>query len=413
MAVLFDAAPRFIPLPVVSRRQTRPRSRLSCGALAVSPRSRADFLLRVLFPSFPDSRADRPRGPVADGHLPQRGGACAGPTRRSGLAALLVCSDRALGGCERSRAARTVLGGASGVGAAPAQSVAARDDLRLPGAVHVVCDRRAGFFRLPIRRHAARRGVRRTVFCPGRLASRLGRCDPAIAREPLPSALGMVSHLLRIRHREDGGPRPGMAEFHRVGSVLPEWPVAHVDRLVRAAFSALVPRSHRRRRARARAGARLAAVLPAALPHRAVLLHRLLSGRYSSHRQLRLSELPQPGAFASSLGRSLPPSPATTGSARASRRGGRRWPPERKPSARKGSSRSNSAASRPRRRLRPHLRACRRRSSGPRAFCSDGFFTIPSRCFWRYSCRRSRCRRLRWSRSSLFASPTSTVCSPS
>ena len=35
-----------------------------------------------------------------------------------------------------------------------------------------------------------------------------------------------------------------MAALHGHGRVLPEWAAAHVDRLVRAAFSAQVPRGH-------------------------------------------------------------------------------------------------------------------------------------------------------------------------
>src|SRR5947199_289992 len=51
----------------------------------------------------------------------------------------------------------------------------------------------------------------------------------------------MLPDLFRIRHGEDHGRRPAMAEFHRTRRVLPERPAADMDRMVHAAPPALVP----------------------------------------------------------------------------------------------------------------------------------------------------------------------------
>src|SRR6059058_5170708 len=51
----------------------------------------------------------------------------------------------------------------------------------------------------------------------------------------------MLPDLFRIRHGEDHGRRPAMAEFHRARRVLPERPAADMDRMVHAAPPALVP----------------------------------------------------------------------------------------------------------------------------------------------------------------------------
>src|SRR5712692_8848232 len=51
----------------------------------------------------------------------------------------------------------------------------------------------------------------------------------------------MLPDLFRIGRCEGHGWRPAMAELHGAGRVLPEWAAPDLDRLVHAAFSALVP----------------------------------------------------------------------------------------------------------------------------------------------------------------------------
>ena len=78
-------------------------------------------------------------------------------------------------------------------------------------------------------------------FAPPGLRPGLARRPRSIARQPIPAALGMVPHLFRIGRGEAGQRRPILAPPHRHGRLLPERPAANMDRLVRAAFAALVP----------------------------------------------------------------------------------------------------------------------------------------------------------------------------
>ena len=64
-------------------------------------------------------------------------------------------------------------------------------------------------------------------FAPPRPAPGLGREPSALARQLFPAAVGVVPHLLRIRHGEAAQRRSAMAQLHRHGRVLPERPAAH------------------------------------------------------------------------------------------------------------------------------------------------------------------------------------------
>ena len=91
----------------------------------------------------------------------------------------------------------------------------ARDLLRLLSLIHI---HGAGFLGIPVRRHAARGGLRLLVLCAARIASGAwgeasAFCtpatttpavtgDPAFARQLISVAVGVVSHLFRIGNRE-------------------------------------------------------------------------------------------------------------------------------------------------------------------------------------------------------------------
>ena len=98
-------------------------------------------------------------------------------------------------------------------------------------------------------------------FAPRGAHAGLGREQSALARQLVSAAMGVVPHLLRIGHGEAGERRSAVAQLYGHGRVLPERPAAHVDRLVRRASAALVPRGHGGRNAGAGAGNRLHAVL--------------------------------------------------------------------------------------------------------------------------------------------------------
>src|SRR5882757_2036473 len=87
-----------------------------------------------------------------------------------------------------------------------------------------------------------------------------------------------------------------MAEFHCAGRVLPERPTADVDRLVHAAFPALVSCGDGAWNADAGTRAGLAHVLAAAIKHLVFSYHHSLADRDHSLGELYVPELPGPGA---------------------------------------------------------------------------------------------------------------------
>src|SRR5215468_10250148 len=92
-----------------------------------------------------------------------------------------------------------------------------------------------GVLRVSIRRHAARSWLHLHLLCAPRSAPGAG-CGPcAFAPEPVLVALGMVSHLLRVRRGENCQSRLFLASSHGNGRLLPERPFAYLDRMVRAA----------------------------------------------------------------------------------------------------------------------------------------------------------------------------------
>ena len=84
------------------------------------------------------------------------------------------------------------------------QRLAARVARRLFRLFSFVRQRRAGFFQLSIRRHAARSRIHQPVFRPAGILAGPRPRESAVARQPLPAALGMVPHLFRIGRRQNG-----------------------------------------------------------------------------------------------------------------------------------------------------------------------------------------------------------------
>src|SRR5579885_2444294 len=85
-----------------------------------------------------------------------------------------------------------------------------------------------------------------------------------------------------------------MAPLHRHGRVLPEWPAPHLDRLVYAASSTLVPCLYRWGNALHGTGPCLHAFPAAAHPHHLFLHRHTLADHRHCHRELHLPELPRP-----------------------------------------------------------------------------------------------------------------------
>ena len=181
-----------------------------------------------------------------EGILPARQLSCRLWREQMGLDALLVRADALLvfqqlcstdDGGDVDRAGR--------VGDCVSESVAAAELLRLLCLLPLVRRRGECVLELSVGRHVARGGIHRAVFCAARIDAGMGRARSAIAREPVPAAMGVVPDLLRIGHGEAAERRRGVAQLYGDGRVLPERPAAHLDRLVRAAPAALVSRSQR------------------------------------------------------------------------------------------------------------------------------------------------------------------------
>src|SRR3984885_8019641 len=243
------------------------RPRTSLGALDFSSCAWDLLFLGILFASVSNQGPDRTQRNSSGQRLP------AGGFRGAAFVPILVRAHAFLVWFKRARAHVRLLGGRDCVAAGRRQCVAARLSGRELRLLSFVYRRGAGFFQLSVRRHVARGRLHQPVFCPARILARLGSRERAVSREPVPPALGVVPHLFRIRRGEDGQRRSFVAKLHCHGRLLPERPAAHVDRLVRAAFSALVPGLGRSSHSCNRAGAGLDAVSSAPVPY-CVLLHR-------------------------------------------------------------------------------------------------------------------------------------------
>src|SRR3984957_10691132 len=123
----------------------------------------------------------------------------------------MVCAYRAVV-FERSAHVNGVVLGRDGrcivVGA---ESVAARHASDLFCVLSVFCERGARLFRLPVGRHAAGSRIYFSFLRAVRAASWFWAVVTPIACQPVPAAMGMVSHLLRIRRGEEDEWRLGVA----------------------------------------------------------------------------------------------------------------------------------------------------------------------------------------------------------
>src|SRR5277367_1613780 len=206
------------------------------AALDFLARAGADLFFRVLFAAVPDQRSHWTK------RNPAGCGLSASSERRATCPELLDRANSAVVRREQRRVDDAVLGGAGCVAAGHREPVAARVTAALFPLLCFFRERRAGFFRLSIGWHAAGGGLHRAIFRARGLAAGTRSGQSTFAREPVPAAVGMVSHLFRIGRGENRKRRPGMAAIHRDGRLLSERPAADVDRVVRAAPAALVSR---------------------------------------------------------------------------------------------------------------------------------------------------------------------------
>src|SRR5580692_7378083 len=129
----------------------------------------------------------------------------------------MVCPYVALVGERATYADRPMLGGVGRVASVSSEFVATRNAGDLFPVLLIVRQRRAGFFRLPIRRDAARSRIYCFIFCSRWISPRYGCGIAAIARQFVSAAMGVVSYLLRVGRREDYWWRSRVAEFYGDG----------------------------------------------------------------------------------------------------------------------------------------------------------------------------------------------------
>src|ERR1700730_17267804 len=107
--------------------------------------------------------------------------------------------------------------------------------------------------------------------------------------------MGMVAHLLRVRRGEDYERGSAAASLHGDGRILSERSAAHLDRLVHAAFTALVSCFNSICYARARVGSGMDAIFATPLAHSVFFYCDSLGTRGYFHRELHFFELPGAG----------------------------------------------------------------------------------------------------------------------
>src|ERR1700733_11027959 len=185
----------------------------------------ADLLLGFRLSPVSDSRIDRACGHPACKPVPGGGGAIVWAWDPP-----LVRPDCTLAFQRLTHADGDVLAGARCFPAADCQHLAARHAPDLLCLLSFLRQRGPGLFRIPIGRHAARSRISGAVLCSARFTARAWLRSSAVAGEPVPAAVGVVSHLLRIGFSEVVERRHRMASPDRDGRVLPERSPAYLDR---------------------------------------------------------------------------------------------------------------------------------------------------------------------------------------
>jgi hypothetical protein len=221
----------------VRTRARGPRaSRSPAAALDVSSRPGTDLFFRLLLIAFPDQGVDRPRRHPARKGIHRRGTQCV-----SGHVSLLVCTHALLALLEQPHAHADLLAGSGSFAPGRVESVAARHSFCLFRVLSFLHYSSTGFRLLPVRRDVAGSGLHLPFLRATRIAAEIWRVASAIAGQSFPAALGMVPDLFRIGRRKARKRRLLLAAPDRHGRLLPERPVAHMGRLLRAAPAALVP----------------------------------------------------------------------------------------------------------------------------------------------------------------------------
>src|SRR6267154_2544927 len=205
----YGSPPRLYPPLALRPRSWRPRP--PTPPLALPPRARPNLFLRLLLPSLPSPRPDR---------LQRNSSRLRIPAHRNQFRWLrpnLVRANPILVFQQQSRGDGYLLGRPTRLHPPDHQHLPARHAAPILPLFPLLRQCRIRFLRLPIRQHASRSRLHLSLPGPARISPAPRSPQSAHPPRDLSSSLGMVPHLLRVRHSQNRQRRSSMAPFHRHG----------------------------------------------------------------------------------------------------------------------------------------------------------------------------------------------------
>src|SRR5215472_19376353 len=187
------------------------------GAMVVSPRSGSPLLFGVLLSAVSDQGSHRAAGDPACVRLSRRRGGAGGR-----LTTILGRPNVSMVVFRRSCPDVSLLARHCGIGGSGLQSLAARELGAVFSLFPFLRGCGSGVLRVSIGRHVARSRLHLHLLCAARSAPGAGSGTCAFAPEPVLVAVGMVSHLLRVRRGENCQSRLFLASSHGNGRLLSE-----------------------------------------------------------------------------------------------------------------------------------------------------------------------------------------------
>src|SRR6267154_5578530 len=191
----YGSPPRLHPPQALRPRSRRPRP--SLPPLALSPRARPDLFLRLLLPNLPNPRPNRLQRNPPRLRIPARHH----QFRR--LRPFLVRAHSALVFQQQPRPNGHRLDRPLRLRPPHHQHLPARHAPPLLRLLSLLRQCRVRVLRLPIRQYASRSRLHLSFPGPTRISPPPSSAQSAHPRRDLSSSLGMVPHLLRVRHRQN------------------------------------------------------------------------------------------------------------------------------------------------------------------------------------------------------------------
>src|SRR6266404_1258710 len=220
-AISHEPPPRLHPPHALRPRPWRTRP--PPPPLALPPRARPDLFLRLLLPNLPNPRPTRLQRNSPRLRIPAR----RYQFRR--LRPFLVRAHSAVVFQQQPRPSGPRLDWPPRLRPAHHQHLPARHAPPLLRLLSLLRQCRVRVLRLPIRQHASRSRLPLSFPGPTRISSPPSSAQSTPTRRHLSSPLGMVAHLLRVRHRQNRQRRSPVAPLHRDGRVLPKRSAPYLD----------------------------------------------------------------------------------------------------------------------------------------------------------------------------------------